>query len=139
METNIFSGEQPAEKISQVLSLIGQPARIQILLVIGSKEACVCHLEAVLGIRQASISQHLMVLRKARLVTTHRSGRNIFYRLARPEVIDVLRQAALLAGCDLNALQSLTIRPVPGCPCPDCNPELDPNLSCKTIKRRLSS
>lgn len=139
MQTNVSPREQPEGKISQLLLRIGQPARIQILFVISAQEACVCHLEAVLGIRQASISQHLMVLRKARLVTAHRNGRNIFYRLARPEVIDILRQVALLAGCDLNALQALSIRPVPGCPCPDCNPDLDPNLSCKSIKRRLSS
>ena len=42
-----------------------------------------------LGMRQASISQHLMVLRKAGLVTAHRDGRNIFYQLTHPEVVDV--------------------------------------------------
>ena len=71
-----------------MLSLIGQPARIQILLIIGAQEACVCHLEAVLGMRQAGISQHLMALRKAGLVTAQRDGRNIFYHLTHPEVVE---------------------------------------------------
>ena len=81
--------------------------------------------------RQASISQHLMVLRKANLVTTHRVGRNIFYQLCRPEVVDVLQRAALLAGIGPERLQGLTQRPIAGCPCPQCNPEMDPDLACQ--------
>ena len=133
MTVNILISTHPEEQISKLLSLIGQPARIQILLIIGAQEACVCHLEAVLGMRQASISQHLMVLRKTGLVATHRDGRNIFYRLARPEVVDVLRQAAQLTSIRPDVLDGLGVRPVQGCPCPQCNPSLDPDLTCVSI------
>ncbi|NWG07099.1 MAG: winged helix-turn-helix transcriptional regulator [Chloroflexi bacterium] len=51
-----------AEQISPLLSAIASPQRIAILLAIGTGEACVCHLEASLGWRQAYISQHLMAL-----------------------------------------------------------------------------
>ncbi len=132
--TNISATYLPEEQIVKLLALIGQPARIRILLVIGTQEACVCHLEAVLEMRQASISQHLMVLRKAGLVITHRVGRNIFYHLCRPEVVDVLQQTAQIAGIDLAALQALTIRPVAGCPCPQCNPDMDPERTCQKVK-----
>lgn len=139
MTTNILTPDRPAEQISKLFSLIGQPARIQILLVIGTQEACVCHLEMVLGMRQASISQHLMVLRKAGLVTSRREGRNIFYQIAYPEVLDVLQQAARLTGSSPEMLQALTLRPIPDCPCPDCNPGIDPDLSCQNIKPSHSS
>lgn len=131
MITNISISSRPEEQISKLLSLIGQPARIQILLIIGAQEACVCHLEAVLGTRQASISQHLMALRKADLVTTHRDGRNIFYHLTHPEVVGVLQQAAQLTGIGPEVLRSLTVRPVSNCPCPQCNPGIDPKMPCK--------
>ena len=127
---NISDSSRPEEQISRLLSLIGQPARIQILLIIGGKEACVCHLEAALGMRQASISQHLMVLRKAGLVTTHRDGRNIFYHLTHPEVVNVLEQAAQLSGLSQDSFRELTGSPIPGCPCPKCNPGVDPQLTC---------
>jgi ArsR family transcriptional regulator len=133
---NISAPDRPEEQISRLLALIGQPARVQILLVIAGQPACVCHLEAVLVMRQASISQHLMVLRKAGLVATHRDGRNIFYRVTDPEVVNVLQQAARLAGIDPDALQVLTRRPVSGCPCPQCNPGLDPALTCQNIRVR---
>lgn len=127
----------PVEDISRLLALIGQPARIQILFVISAREACVCHLEALLGMRQASISQHLMALRKANLVTPCREGRNIFYRLEQPEVVSVLQQAAQLAGISSDALQRLSRRPVEGCPCPQCNPGMDPAQSCANLYPKL--
>lgn len=134
-------GTRPEEQISKLLGLIGQPVRIQIMLIIGTHEACVCHLEVALEVRQASISQHLMVLRKAGLVCTRRDGRNVFYQAARPEVLDLLQQAARIAGINPEDLLPLTVLPLPGCPCPACNPGLDPELSCQhyTPPRSASS
>lgn len=123
--------DPPEFEISKLLALVGQPARIQILLVIASQEACVCHMEAVTGMRQASISQHLMALRKAGLVNPDRAGRNIFYHLARPEVLDILQQSARLVGISADRLKTLATRPVAGCSCPQCAPSLDPKKSCK--------
>ncbi|HPH95668.1 MAG TPA: metalloregulator ArsR/SmtB family transcription factor [Anaerolineaceae bacterium] len=136
---NISSPQPPETQLSRLLALIGQPVRIQILLILGGQEACVCHLEAVLGLRQASISQHLMALRKAGLVEPRRCGRNIFYHLVRPEVVSVLNQAAVLAGLDPAALQQLAVRPVAGCPCPQCNPNAQPGASCQNLHPAPSS
>ena len=136
---NISPSDHAEEEISGFLYTIGQPVRVQILFIIGAREACVCHLEAALGLRQASISQHLMVLRKAGLVTAQREGRNIFYHLAHPETLDILRQAALLTGCGDEALQALAIRPLPNCPCPHCNPGSNPEITCQNIKKARSS
>jgi len=101
---NMLPTSAVVENMAELFRLLAQPARLQILLVIGTGEACVCHLEAVLGMRQASISQHLMVLRKAGLVTSRREGRNIFYQLACPDVIDVFIRAAKLSGVDPDVL-----------------------------------
>ncbi|MGW8252092.1 MAG: ArsR family transcriptional regulator, partial [Anaerolineales bacterium] len=64
-----IKSNSPEKKISRLLDVIGKPARLQILLAIGSGEACVCHLESVLGMRQAYISQHLMSMRKSRVLS----------------------------------------------------------------------
>jgi len=84
--------------------------------------------------RQASISQHLMLLRKAGLVTAQRDGRNIFYRLAHPEVMELLDQAARLVGLPAESLERLAQRPIAGCTCPQCNPGIDPALTCRPCK-----
>ena len=76
-----------AEKISAILEEIASPSRLVILLSIGDGEACVCHLESVLNKRQAYISQHLMALRQAGIITSRRDGRFIYYRLADPALL----------------------------------------------------
>ena len=117
--TNIISNQ--ASSLAKVFELLGQPNRLQILLAIAREEACVCHLEAVLKVRQATISQHLMVLRDARLVITHRAGRHIYYRLANPDLYDAICQIADMSGLSEADLMKLSMRPVAGCPCPHCS------------------
>ena len=109
------------KKISQLLRTIGQPARLRILLAIGKGEACVCHLEALLGLRQAYISQHLMDLRKARILTTRRDGRYIYYRLRDPHLLELIQGAGAIAGIPEPELrQMLYTTPIPQCCCPNC-------------------
>jgi len=131
MPVNISS-----EALAEAFRLLGQPVRIQILLTIANQEACVCHIEAALGIRQAAISQHLMVLREASLVAANRDGRNIFYRLARPGLFEAICQVAAVSGIPADDLAQFSRRPLPDCPCPRCNPGMDPQLTCQKIKRK---
>ncbi len=132
MPTNIKK-DTPPEEVAKFLRLIAQTTRIQILLIISQREACVCHLEAYLGERQAAISQHLMIMRDAGLVATNRDGHNIYYRLARPELLDFVYQAAGLIGLSPEALQRSVSRPVFTCPCPLCNAGLPEGADCSGI------
>lgn len=108
---------QPHEKISELLTSISNPVRVQILIAIGKGEACVCHLEALLGLRQAYISQHLMALRKQEIITARRDGKYIFYRLVEPEVLDLIRTAGRLARVTEEAL---VVQDHSNCECPKC-------------------
>jgi ArsR family transcriptional regulator len=112
--TNISAIEQ----VAALLQTIGQESRLQILLAIGEGETCVCHLEAMLGLRQATLSQHLMALREAGVVTDRRAGRYIHYHLNDPRLLVVLRQAAEVQGVPLPKLS-----PSPDCDCPNCRKE----------------
>lgn len=136
-EYNIFMPANISFEISTSLAdifrLLGQPVRIQILIILARQEACVCHLEAALGLRQASISQHLMSLRKKGLVQARRDGRNIFYHLVHPEIRDILHQIASIVGLQIGAVEDLSIRPLLNCPCPQCHPEITSEYSCKKL------
>ena len=105
--------------LAETFRLLGQPIRIQILLTIGREEACVCHIEAVLGTRQSTISQHLMVLREAGLVGDRRDGWNVFYHIARPEIFAVIEGAQAALG--LSRPRSSRKYPEADCPCPKCS------------------
>jgi DNA-binding transcriptional ArsR family regulator len=108
------------DKVSNLLQTISPAPRLEILLGIGSGEACVCHLEAMFGLRQATLSQHLMALREAGVVTDRREGRYIYYRLCDPALLGLVRQAAQLQGLDLPSLAAS-----PDCECPNCSPQKD--------------
>lgn len=115
--------QKPSTQISYLFRSLSQPARIEILLAIGAGEACVCHLEAMLKMRQAYISQHLMALRQAGILDARREGRFVFYRLADPQVLDFIRMSAQAAGIPADQLVIATgERPHSGCCCPQCAP-----------------
>ena len=89
------------ESIGSLLQTISAPARLEILLLVGAGEACVCHIESRLGYRQAYISQHLMVMRQAGLIDSRRDGRYVFYRLLKPEILPLIQQAAEILSVSL--------------------------------------
>jgi ArsR family transcriptional regulator len=103
--------------------------RLQILLAIGTGEACVCHLEAALGLRQAYISQHLMALRKADILLDRREGRYIFYRLKDASLLDVITATASLSGIPAEDVSALINKKSLSCECPHCAPVLIPASS----------
>jgi ArsR family transcriptional regulator len=105
----------------------GHPVRLQILeVLLRDGEACVCHLEAQLGQRQAAISQHLARLRAVGLVADRRDGWNVYYSVAEPSVASLLAAAkTTAAGAAKRSGRKLTYRsPSRGtsrpCPCPHC-------------------
>jgi len=119
--SKIHSNSNPKE-ISKLFRVLGQPSHLDILLAIGTGEACVCHLEAATGWRQVYISQHLMALRSDGLVTSRRDGRNIYYRLKDQSILDLVNKAAGIIGVpDVNLGQDRSNEALPNCPCPHCN------------------
>ena len=135
METNITI-PQIAEPIANTLQALGSPARIAILIAIGRGEACVCHLESILGWRQAYISQHLMALRKAEILQDRRAGRYVYYKMKNEAIHALIQDAAVLSGLDPKLVERLA-NPMPEgiCECPYCAPILILPEQIKTDKQ----
>lgn len=83
---------------ARLFHVLSHPARLQILDILRGGEECVCHIRAMLGKRQAYVSQQLMILREAGLVTDRKDGQNVFYRLSEPVVTGVLKVVLGPAG-----------------------------------------
>lgn len=109
-----------------LLKALSHPVRLQILQALAEHgESCVCHLEFVLGRRQAYISQQLSRLREVGLVADQREGLNVFYRLADPAVpplLKAVRQAAQESGRKHGHRLNFDLPTAPNaaCPCPKC-------------------
>jgi DNA-binding transcriptional ArsR family regulator len=121
MELNVISKntiQQQHEQQAALFKLFTHPARLAILDVLRQGEACVCHLEAVLGFRQAYISQQLAVLREGGIIQDRREGWNVFYRVSDDRIFEILAAAKRLLPDDRREIAAA----VPTeCPCPKCS------------------
>jgi DNA-binding transcriptional ArsR family regulator len=72
-----------AGRLSSLLSLLGDPARVRILYALDLvTELCVGDLALALGVSEDAVGYGLRLLRTAGLVQTRKEGRVVFYRLA---------------------------------------------------------
>ena len=112
------------EKQAAFFAALAHPARLRILDILAQGEQCVCHLSAVLQQRQAYVSQQLMKLKEAGLISDHKDGLYVYYHLADDELAQLLHEARLcqahLSGDD-SLLHIEPPAPQEGqCTCPKC-------------------
>jgi ArsR family transcriptional regulator len=113
------------QQTAQIIKTMSHPVRLQILdALVDEGEACVCHLEWRLGVRQAALSQHLARMRDSDLVRDQRHGLNVYYSLASPEVaglLDTLKQSShrITSNPLIHKLPDGDLGSP--CPCPRCN------------------
>lgn len=127
------------ENTASLMRAISQTVRLEILLAIGTGEACVCHLEVAIGQRQAYISQQLMALREAGVVESRREGRNIYYHVSHPQVLDLIQAASKISNQQAESIPITGPRNLQGvCPCPKCEPQNSENSAGEFILVRDS-
>ena len=86
--------DEPAlNEVAEVFRLLATPVRCGIVLRLAERPMAVHELVAALGVSQTLMSQHLRVLRNARLVSTERQGREVHYRLTDEHVAHIVRDA----------------------------------------------
>jgi len=83
---------------AKLFSGFGDPTRLAILTKIAGGERRVSDIVESMGGSQGNISGHLRCLKNCGLVADRRSGREVYYRIAHNEVVDVLRSAEQLLG-----------------------------------------
>jgi len=75
---------------------LADPKRLQIVRRLQQGEARISDLVTELGVAQSTASEHMSCLRECGLVVGRAEGRQVFYSLARPELIDLLESAEAL-------------------------------------------
>lgn len=79
--------------VSDIFGALSSPVRAAIVHRLTDGEQTVSNLVDALGLSQPLVSQHLRVLRSARLVTTERRGREVAYSLVDEHVAHVFLDA----------------------------------------------
>jgi ArsR family transcriptional regulator len=112
----------PDDLLTQVFNALAHPSRLEILGILRSGEACVCHIQAMLNQRQAYISQHLNVLRSAGLVTSRKDGLRVYYQVSDTQLFEVIdgMQTFLQMTGKWHPEFVLRNSPRQPCTCPQC-------------------
>lgn len=120
---------------ANLLKLLAHPVRIAILKILRQEEACVCHIEATLGVRQAYLSQQLAVLREAGIISDRRDGWNVFYQIQEQQVLDILDISAKFVH---TGSSQIPLQPV-NCQCPKCSADQNKRPYGQPIEKEISN
>lgn len=83
---------------SNLLKSLAHPKRLEIVHLLRDRSLTVGQIQEMLDLPQANLSQHLQILRVAKVVTTKKIGKQIHYRLSHKNFIkasDLLRDVFL--------------------------------------------
>ena len=85
-------------RIAEIGKALAHPVRVKMLRLLADGERCGCEFAPILQIDPSVVSRYLALLARAGLVTSHRDGVRVMWRLTDPSVLDVLEQMEALAA-----------------------------------------
>jgi DNA-binding transcriptional ArsR family regulator len=80
---------------AEICKTLANPIRLEILSNLQDGRKSVNEIAALTGVRQATVSQHLAVLRQRGVVSKTRDGINVYYEVANPKITkacDLMRE-----------------------------------------------
>jgi len=99
--------ERLFECFAQIGRAVSSPQRIRLLELLAQGERSVEALTTAAQLPMANTSHHLQALRTARLVDSRKKGTRVLYRLAGPEVFELLRTVRRVAQARLAEVDDL--------------------------------
>lgn len=82
---------------------LSNETRLQILKLLKKRQMCVSDICKQFSITQPSVSHHLDILKRAKLVRTEKRGRSVFYRLNTDTIVDC-------CGCQFKAMDIIVMK-----------------------------
>jgi DNA-binding transcriptional ArsR family regulator len=67
--------------IVNIFKAMGDGTRLQILLLLNSKNVCAKGISKHIGISEAAVSQHIKILKQSNIITGHKEGYYIIYNI----------------------------------------------------------
>lgn len=80
---------------AELLKALAYPRRLEIVHLLRGQRLNVGQIQEMLGLPQANLSQHLMILKEAGVVKAQKRGKQVYYRLADKNFVkasDLLRE-----------------------------------------------
>src|SRR5699024_8239518 len=98
------------ETLAQVARALGSGPRLALLTRLSQADASVEVLASTTGLTVGNTSQHLQQLRRAGLVTAHRSGKQMIYQLTDERIITLMSLLRQVAETNVAEMERLVSR-----------------------------
>jgi len=82
--------EDYLETKAEFIHALANSVRLKILYLLENKEVCVGDLANAMNVKQPNISQHLNILRNAKIIKKTKSGKTTCYHVIQPKVFEIL-------------------------------------------------
>jgi DNA-binding transcriptional ArsR family regulator len=111
-DTNMHLRYDDPDELARILKVLSVSTRVRILQLLRGRALCVNALAARLDVTQGAVSQHLRIMRDARLVIDEKRGYHVHYRLDE-ETLERWREATnrLLAPLSEHAKRVMSEPP----------------------------
>ncbi len=84
-----FSGQY--EAAADLLRALAHPTRLQILRILAEEDQCVKSIWERLGLNQANVSQHLILMKHRGILKSERKGGRMCYAIKDKRVVPILQ------------------------------------------------
>ena len=91
MEKKEFDKTRNFDAAAEVLKVLGHPIRLKIVAGLCTKECNVKHIWECLGLPQATVSQHLALLKNKGIIEGKRDGVEVHYSVVHPLAKSIVR------------------------------------------------
>lgn len=78
------------QMVSEIFKQLSDPTRIRIFWLLCHCEECVTNISALLEMSSPAVSHHLRPLKNSGLITSHRVGKEVYYRASDSEQSQLL-------------------------------------------------
>jgi len=85
-----FESEIDYDRESEILKVLGHPIRLKIVAGLISQACNVKKIWECLGLPQATVSQHLALLKNKNIIIGRREGVEVYYQVTSPEAIRIV-------------------------------------------------
>ncbi len=89
-ETVPFNPQLDCEREAEILKVLGHPIRLKIVAGLMSQSCNVKKIWECLALPQATVSQHLALLKNKNIITGRREGIEVFYQVTSAEAVRVV-------------------------------------------------
>ncbi len=88
MLTHLRPTKEDFEARAAVMKALAHPTRLMMIEELSHGERCVCELREMAGCDLSTVSKHLALLRNAGIVEDEKRGKQVYYRLRVPCVLN---------------------------------------------------